>query len=157
MNQPKAIRAIEEIALQTNLLALNAAVAAAHAAGGGANFAALAQDVRQAANETVLLIRNSGGELSPGEAAGELTLEASRLHGMIEHIRELVAGSDAALPPAPSPRRLEAARRIARHSADIAALSHALAGEPRSNAAVPVSTLPRSRRSVPLDGEEHGI
>jgi len=105
MNQTKSIRAIEEIAFQTNLLALNAAVAAAHAAGGGANFAALAQDVRQAANETVLLIRNSGGEPSPSQVA-ELTSDARRLYGIIEHIRELVGGGDAALPPAPSPRRL---------------------------------------------------
>jgi hypothetical protein len=155
MNQTKAIRAIEEIAFQTNLLALNAAVAAAHAAEAGANFAAVAQDVRQATNETVLLIRNSGGELSPGQAAGDL--EARRLHGMIEHLRELVGGGDVGLPPAPAPGRLEAARKLAGHSADIAALSHALAGEPRRNAAVPVSIVPGNRGAVPLDGEEHGV
>jgi hypothetical protein len=156
MNQTKAIHAIEEIAFQTNLLALNAAVAAAHAAEAGANFAAVAQDVRRAADETVLLIRNSSAEPRRGPAP-EITPEACRLNGLIERIRALVGGSDGALPPAVPPGRLEAARRLAGNSADIAALSHALAAEPRRSALVPVSTVPANRHALPLDGDEHGI
>ena len=112
------IRDINDIAFQTNLLALNAAVEAARAGEAGRGFAVVAEEVRslalrskEAAQKTEVLIQESVGQATGGEAAAkQVGAMLGQIQGQVSEVTSTITDiAGAAREQATSIEQLEAA------------------------------------------------